>query len=840
MQDEGIRITGDESGKLKVKPLKLFKSIVNILKDLSPTNAASLPADIVEVAETLAWSDDPGYLAKMLISRSLVDALLNIIVENNKDFLKDDIETEQLDKKLETVLSDHDFFIDNNFFERPEQSPFFDTIKPLLIDFLRLFDFGDGEIELIYGRLKSYFVFSLVKEWRSNDVKYRKIEASLKTPFDAASRREGDWLIYGRYLEREIDRPVFSELFSLRQIYVPLRGYFKKRKKKEDQEKSTEGLDFSVEDRKSEMIVIDLEEEVFRWLKSKDKQDAIKVVRGGPGYGKSSFMKMLAANLLKQNYKVIFIPLHRLELKDDLVEAVKEFIKYDRFLTFDPFEEESLILIFDGLDELSMQGKLLADTANSFISEVHKKVFNYNSQKTRLQVLISGRDVIIQQNENEFRKDGQILSILPYHVNEEERKEYKDDSKLLDVDQRDKWWVNYGELNGKGYGGLPSDLKKNDFEEITAQPLLNYLIAISYERGRIDFTKETNLNLVYNDLLDAVYERAYDPAKIHAVVKKMQAGQFRRMLEEIAVASWHGNGRTTTVQEIEKHFNDAGLNKILDAFVHDAEKGIVSLLVAFYFRQAGTEQSGYQTFEFTHKSFGEYLTAKSIARVVKILAKRYNEHASNVDEGWTIKECLRRWIELFGNKALDKDIIRFVEKEFYMIAENGEDDLSQIQITIVEFINYILYNGMPIETLNPRPSYGYENELAKNAEKALLILHGIISGLTKIISDISWSSKESFGKWISLLLEQRVGPHVLVMKYLNNVKVSYSILHLKDLYGSNMSFSDMSFADMTMANLMRSNLSYANLSGANLSEANLENAELKGTNVKRDSTKKNK
>lgn len=874
MQEEGIRITGDESRKLKVQPLKLLKGVLNLLKDLSPTNITSLPADAVDMVESISLGDEPGQLAKMLICRSLVDALLNLIAENNGMFLKkEDIETEQLDAELEAVLSQNDFFVGDDFFNRPDQSPFFDTISPFLVDFLRLFDFSDNEIELIFGRLKSYFVFSLVKEWRRNAERYQKIESSLKTPFDTASKREGEWLLYSRYLEREIDKPVFSELFGLRQIYVPLRAFYKKKIKSKDQEELVDRSELSHSYKKEELIVVDLKDEVFRWLKKGDREDAIRVVRGGPGYGKSSFMKMLAANLLAQNYKIIFIPLHRFELKDDLVDAVRGFLKYDKFLTFDPFDEELLILIFDGLDELSMQGKLLADVANGFISEIQRKVSNFNNQKTKLQVLISGRDVIIQQNEKEWRKDGQILSILPYYLDESDRKEYEDVNDLLRLDQRDIWWKNYGNLNGKNYNGLPSDLKGKDFEEITAQPLLNYLLALSFERGKISFTKETNLNVVYNDLLEAVYERAYDPAKTHVIVRKMEPDHFSRMLEEVAVAAWHGNGRTTTVQEIEKHFSDGGLKRILDAFVCDAEKGIVSLLAAFYFRQAGTNPNGYQTFEFTHKSFGEYLTAKSIIRKVKLLSKKYIDHQNDFDEGWTIKECLLRWIELFGNKSLDEDIMRFVNEEFSIILDNESDRVSLIQKTIIDFINHMLDAGMPMELLNPRPDYRIENDQAINAEKALLVLLGTVSRITNKISDILWPYPESFGEWIGRLFGQRVSGDAFVLQYLNNMNISNLVLHIRDFYSSNISYSDMEYnqmafvnmrraflmgvnlshatlvggdfeeallknanlmrADLNMANLKTANLEDANLEGANLERANLEGANLEGANLER-------
>ena len=58
--------------------------------------------------------------------------------------------------------------------------------------------------------------------------------------------------------------------------------------------------------------------------------------------------------------------------------------------------EPNLLIIFDGLDELAMQGKVGAEIAREFIDEVDRTVDHYNYQKIRLQVLITGREVVVQ------------------------------------------------------------------------------------------------------------------------------------------------------------------------------------------------------------------------------------------------------------------------------------------------------------------------------------------------------------------------------------------------------------------------------------------------------------
>ncbi|MCP4155439.1 MAG: hypothetical protein GY757_47385, partial [bacterium] len=496
--------------------------------------------------------------------------------------------------------------------------------------------------------------------------------------------RENQWYLYAKWLTRQMDEPVFDESFSLRQVYIPLRAYYKVSENKKECEPGHAGRE-----RESDVkrIVTLLERELSLWFDSGDKKDAIRLLRGGPGFGKSSFLKMFAEKMAGQGARVIFIPLHRFEVKDDLTEAVRKFLSYDKMITSDPFEEEKLLLIFDGLDEISMQGKALAEVASQFLREVERKVGNYNNLKTKLMVVISGRDVIVQQNESDFRKNKQVLRLLPYYLTDREKKNLSDKEKLLEQDQRDLWWQNYGKLKGMNYKGLPENLKNPELDEITAQPLLNYLVALSFERGRVDFSEETNLNEIYSDLLEAVYDRNYEESGTLKPIKSFPHKDFIRILEEIAVASWHGDGRTTTVNDIENHFEEGGLKKILAKFVKEAEKGVISLLTAFYFRQAGLNVSGAETFEFTHKSFGEYLAAKRIVNKIKQIYKKLSEYEEEPEDGWSVKVCLTQWAKLFGPKELDYDLVKYINNEIKLEFGKSADVVKGWQQTVIKLIN---------------------------------------------------------------------------------------------------------------------------------------------------------
>jgi hypothetical protein len=180
------------------------------------------------------------------------------------------------------------------------------------------------------------------------------------------------------------------EAFSLKRVYVPLRAYYNRKVEGQKCEELEARLAGS---KQCERVVVDLEKELETWLTKAKKDDAIRLISGGPGSGKSSFAKMFSAKLAaKGTISVLFIPLHHFDPSDDLINAVGKFVQMDGILPHNPLaaehRESRLLIIFDGLDELAMQGKIAEKTAQDFVREVQRKVERFNQGETCLQVLI--------------------------------------------------------------------------------------------------------------------------------------------------------------------------------------------------------------------------------------------------------------------------------------------------------------------------------------------------------------------------------------------------------------------------------------------------------------------
>ncbi len=834
---EGIAIT--EPVSLWKKPIKikpgLFKGLFNLLLDGVKLDWVKFSTDLADTLAGLELTGEAGERGWLLVTRALSRAMLGLVEEHKRLIDVDAVVPDALDERLNRILETETYYIRFDFFDRPGELELLKAVEPVYVEFLGAIGFGAPTARNLGRRLPAYFVLAAMEEWRKAPEFFQPLEQAVKTPFDKAGKLEKGWLAYLAWVKKQVDEPVFSETFSLKQVYIPLRAYVLEGKG-DDKESFEPGHALERErgddcKQKLKRVAGDLETALTAWLDKGDKDDALRVIAGGPGFGKSTFLKIFAAGLAEKNRRLLFVPLHRFEIKDDLDEAVTKFLRYGGYLDRNPLGREPLVLIFDGLDELAMQGRALAEAAKHFIGELKRKLMNYNQTETRVQAIISGRDIIIQANETEFRKKEQLLHILPYYVEEEEREDFIDKGNILEEDQRDRWWKNYGELMGKDYPGLPRELRTDDIDKLTEQPLLNYLVALSYERGEqgtIDFSSETDLNEIYNDLLLAVHTRTYEENRVHKAVEKLEYPLFTRILEEIAVSAWHGDGRTATVAKIEGHCKSSGLGRILETFKEEAKGGMVSFMAAFYFRKAGQDTVGDDTFEFTHKSFGEYLAARRLVGKLKQIHKNRLERENNFDEGWDIRECLVEWARVFGPKVLDFDLLKFIRNEIKAGGKADKGLPAAMQETVILMMNHMLRKGMPMEALGCR-TYFIENRWAVNSEKALLVMLSTLADYTGKVSKISWPEVTSFGELVSRLQGQRTGRKNFILCFLNHLELEGARLDMKDLYSANLRETKLCGAVMYSVILFN-----ADLSGADLSRADLRGANLRGARVSKE------
>ena len=344
----------------------------------------------------------------------------------------------------------------------------------------------------------------------------------------------------------------------------------------------------------------------------------------------------------------------------------------------------------------------------------------------------------------------------------------------------------------------------------------------------------------------------------------MRLDDFCRVFEEIGLAAWHGDGRTTTVKEIKDHCEASGLTKLLSIFQEGAEAGVTRLLAAFFFRRYGERTSGDPTFVFTHKSFGEYLASRRMVRAIDRVNRELKKGEESPDEGWDERDALKHWAQICGPSAMSHYLHAFVLNELTL---RPSEQLAEWKNKLTGLFNYMLCHGMPMEQLQIST---FKEALFQsgNAEEALLAAMNGCACLTKQLTAIN-VKPVAFMEWFCRMRGQGIsvgaGVAAKCLSFLdlrseflegasfwnadfhgskldncwailtgfyganlNGASLEDSVLMLSTLAATNLTEANLKKADLTGANLTEANLTGANLTGADLRRANLEGANLEG------------
>lgn len=807
--------------------------------------------NLVDSAKSAGLTEQPApVLAWELINVALLKSISELVCESKELF--EEVENsssnaEELAQILFAAIKNHKVAINSEFFDKPQELELLDKLEQPITDWLRLLGIPRASSYAIYLRLKDRFAMNLHSEWVSEPAKYAAIEEALVSPFLTANQEIRNWTRYKLWLQQEANKPVFSEAFGLQQVYIPLRGYYNTTEYLSDEEPDNELVNIS----SSKKLVVDMHKEISRWVFDCDIDDPLKVISGGPGSGKSSFAKILAAQIAKETPElpVLFIPLHHFDIDGDLNEAVDKFIVGDRYLTSNPLDSSNgcsrLLVIFDGLDELSMRGKAAADSAKAFVEEVLNQFNRYNAQGHKRQAIITGRDMAVQSSSVKLRKPKQVLHLLPYFI--EKTGDYLDPDKLLHNDQRNDWWVKYGCAKGIDYHKFPAQLNTQKLEPITTEPLLNYLVALTFEGGRVDFSNDVTLNTIYNDLLEAVHNRQWDHGN-HKSIDHLEKKDFLRILEEIALAVWHGHGRTATSTSIFNACENAKLTPHLERFQEGSKKGISRLLTAFYFRESDASLGADNSFEFTHKSFGEYLISKRIVRQLGVTCQLLMQHDEEPDLGKDETELLLKWTEICGPNPIDEYIYEFLSNEIISKGEVRFEWLSYLK----RLIEFALTKGIPVDKL-PKLSFDEMKRYSNNALESLFILqHFCRTGIDeqRAILCLDTKKRDSYNRvseqLTSLLNVNSSRIRQVLLRSLTGCDFSSLQLNQLNLTRANVSMSifDWASANYTFAlGLIAKDCSFisafmrgsvfdrSEFTGSNFREANLRESKLRKCNI---------
>lgn len=460
----------------------------------------------------------------------------------------------------------------------------------------------------------------LLNSEKKEDRQVSKIVGALKSEPSARER----WENYQRWLGT-MSMPAFGTDLTLDQLYIPLNVYV--------------STDRTVKE--SDSLISD-------WAHGKPGYEdrPILLLAGDPGSGKSTVAKINVRNMANDHdLNVAFVRLRYLNISDttSLSEKVLCYINdtYGEGFDIDRLPTgKTLILVLDGLDEVAARGQTTWGLAMEFLRDTSIELARWREESGGLdiRVLITLRKSLSANipASRTTNSEGVVMAeLLPFC-----RTFYRsstsigyvqniaDHCDLLEHDKRFDWWENYGRLVGESQWLRVEKIIEWDEEKLTAQPILNHLVAINCEG--IDFDKEVSRLNIYEQLIIGVVRRqGEDPTAVGSMHKASTFGNiegFVKFLELAALCAWSSpvRGSITDLGKLERACVRANLTEAFNNFRLSGDCSIRENIIAGYFRPASSDATTgssvrEESYEFVHNSIMEYLVARALSVCIESL-----------------------------------------------------------------------------------------------------------------------------------------------------------------------------------------------------------------------------
>ena len=713
------------------------------------------------------------------------------------------------------------------------------------------------------------------KVFARNTDGFRHLSDHLQSPMNVSQSREIAWQRHANWIRQRFTQdPIFSpdstETIPLSHVYLRGRCYWHTEHdvpNSGDEEQRDPARAFTDRKKYRRAHLRDLHRTMHEWLQTAGTDDAIRIVAGGPGCGKSSFARAFATEVIDGNsHRVILIPLQYLSRKGNLDHDIGVYLhgqrssrRVDTCMGFpeNPLEWRGddrlpMLLVFDGLDEMSTDDKTSKDISRHFLHALNNMLVRLNAgDAPPIGALVLGRSAACQEAMDDTNLGIEtmlnVARITPLSRDDLELPDKETEGQpdldaepaLMEQDDRQRYWECWRKVKRLGETDVPEAVTSADIRDLNAEPLLLHLLIISDYIG--DNWKEAaeNPNRVYRDILSKIAHRNMDKDGVPPEQREEKEADFFTLMECLGLAAWRGNGRTGTDKDFEelrdKHAGE-------DRFKGIDAAGLKNVALQIHTRQAVGDDAG---FEFIHKSFGEYLSARALISAAIGLSEHMNIGRYAIGP----LAAARNWAAIIGGAELTTFVLTFLKNEAKLTfkptkALTVKTDLEKVLGAVQEY-------GVPVQELNREASYRELETLQRCAEGALLVT---ATAITAAAQDPD--SEEKTHLRIPVPGQQDQEAQVrddltprryLTLRSLHRLHVTTRApvlrgLALLDLSGAALITADLSEADLSEANLIEADLRGANLNGAdlfganlfgaNLIEADLSGADLSGANLR--------
>jgi hypothetical protein len=881
MSDDGIRLQLKGS-TFKVELLQVvgavFETVAKTFVTIKTGGALlsvypNLITGLFGALKGVKISESMELRAWLLVSGGLLYALEKAISETDLQPQPSAGDLKRLIDDIGIRIQTRTYAIEPAFFDAPNSLALLDDVAHEFSAWMARFGGKDKPKEAII-KLEKHFPTGLHRTWMKDVSRFESLEAALNSPFKASVQLRHQLEGYLQYLEEQ-----FTELrligqeeddpdaVKLSRVFVPLRSYFEQRQKQTDHRNASKGTrddpepDLMGHTTDARRPVLYLFDALERWIKACDKRDALRIISGGPGIGKSSSMRAFAAEIARSRAAYpLLVPLQKLEKADQpLRDRVKDYLINNRAIPLkksplevdEPFiSPKPILIIFDGLDELVRPGKDADEIAREFMSDLRVLLDQENTQASsslaRLLCIVTGRVAAAGSASRALKCTGeQILHLLKF--SESQKQYFFDPNRLLEEDQRITWWHLWQSAAKTVPDKIPDILLHNDLFDITIEPLLLYFVAFvrPWETG-----ETFDRNEIYDRLLQDFYNREVAKGVRNFATEFPDFPKYEVVLQAMALACWYdGSTRTGTTDMVKQLLRDMNEDIMLSfGKIIGNEKPAIGAALAFYMKPGERPNS----FEFLHKTFAEYLVSRRLVDWIKYAAEEFvdskNTHGLR-KRTFDVNPHLREWIRLTGPRPMDFDLLRFLRAEIARRYAVNAADVRHWREMLISCFQISLRDGIPAHMLFGLPDHSLvlrhqrfkdAIEQARNAEETLLA--AINATILPELGDPGFRPVDvrfpghdftSLGGLIHRLIGQRLMGLVIASTLFSGIDFSNERLLFQDMYHMAAVRSDFSGASLLYSVLdwgtfRESRFEYADLRYARLSQADFTGANMKG------------
>ena len=408
------------------------------------------------------------------------------------------------------------------------------------------------------------------------------------------------------------------------------------------------------------------------------------------------------------------------------------------------------LLIFDGLDEFAREG-IGSETAAQEFATALSDWRLLTSGLINAKFLVLGRAPSMQQARRRLGLQGpgtlHVLDMMPIEQTDQhltnsygQKTIISDPKKLADHDQRSIFWIRWAVAKNIPTT-VPLSMTAESLEDLTKEPLLAYLLILSGYATDNWEQAARNRNYIYEEIFNGIWNREKSKQARISLNDIGKTG-FESIMQALGIAAWRGGGRTG---------DENTFNVIRDVFVKpDVLKkakacGIADLdnvAILFYTRKDEIDGRGY---EFLHKSFGEYLTAKGLLECFC----RWSDQFQANDNDFTEQDFLSRWLKVAGQSHITSEILEFLRGEVSLKAglSNAEPWVPARgwAVSAIDLMDYVIRYGFA-----GFESYSNWRLAAKAQANAELNLFAVLNSCARIgYPEDLFGLHVDFGGWSS-------------------------------------------------------------------------------------------